>query len=31
MLDKYFVPYNRAKKLKSLKFKEECFGYYIDV
>ena len=31
MLDKYFVPYNRAKKLKALKFKEECFGSYADV
>lgn len=31
MLDKYFVPFDRAKKLKSLKFKEECFGSYADV
>ena len=31
MLEKEFVPYNLAKQIKQLGFKQECFGYYIDV
>ena len=31
MLEKEFVPYNLAKQIKQLVFKQECFGYYIDV
>ena len=31
MIDKEFVPYNLAKQVKQLGFKQECFGYYIDV
>lgn len=31
MLEKEFVPYNLAKQIKQLRFKQECFGYYIDV
>jgi len=31
MLEEEFVPYNLAKQIKQLGFKQECFGYYIDV
>ena len=30
-MEKEFVPYNLAKQIKQLGFKQECFGYYIDV
>ena len=30
-MEKEFVPYVLSKQIKQLGFKEECFGYYIDV
>ena len=30
-MEKEFVPYVLSKQIKQLGFKEECFGYYVDV